>query len=128
MSVNKMTILGNTCADPKITQFQGGGKVAQFRVATKKPAFKKEDGTEVPERSDFHNIVIRGKLADVVEKYIKKGDKVYLEGELHYRKYEKDGIEREVAEIYAYTLEMLTPKPKTDNAPAPINEETPLPW
>lgn len=126
MSVNKSFILGNMCFDPKVTEFESGAKVAQIRVATNKPAFKKADGTEVPERVEYHDIVLLGQNAVYAESYAKKGDKVYIEGELRTRKYEHKGILCYITEIYAYVFELLTPKAKQGSASAPApNEERP---
>ena len=112
MSVNKVTLLGNICHDPQIKSFDNGGKVAQFSLATNKRAFKTKDGREVPERTEFHNVVINQKgLAEVAEKYLHKGDKLYLEGELRTRQYEDNaGAKHYITEIYVATMEMLTPK------------------
>lgn len=136
MSVNKVTLLGNCCADPKVTVFPDGGKVAQLTLATNKRAYKTKDGRDVPEKAEFHNIVLqRTNLAEVAEKYVKKGDKLYLEGELRTRKYtDSNGIDRYVTEIYVDVMELLSAR--KDSAPAPMPESHqqdpavggPLPW
>lgn len=132
MSINKVTLLGNVCQDPKINTFDNGGKVAQFSLATNKRAFKTKEGKEIPERVEYHNIVINVTgLADVAEKYIKKGDKLYLEGELRTRSYDdSNGVKRYVTEIYVSVMEMLTPKKDGNNgsqqqpiAPPPQNND-----
>lgn len=111
MSVNKATILGNLGNDPQIKTFDNGGKVAQFAVATTIRGFTTKDGRQVPERTEWHNIVVHGKLAEVVEKYLFKGSKIYLEGELRTRNYtDQQNVTRYITEIHATTFEMLTPK------------------
>lgn len=111
MSVNKSTLLGNLTADPVLKSFDNGGKVATFTIATNERAFKASDGKEIPERTEYHNIVVRNKLAEVAEKYLRKGNKLYLEGILRTRRYTgKDGNEHYITEIHAHTFEMLTPK------------------
>lgn len=118
MSVNKATLLGNVCADPKVTTFQDGGKIAQFRLATNKRGYTTRDGREIPESSEFHNIVLGTGLADITEKYVKKGNKVYVEGELRTREYKgDDNVTRYVTEIYATEMELLTPKSSGTQAP-----------
>lgn len=112
MSINKVFLLGNLVADPQVKSFDDGGKVATFRVATTERGFTTKSGQEVPERTEFHNVVIKTKgLAGVAEKFLHKGDKIHLEGFLRYRKYtDKDGVERYMTEVVAESLEMLSPK------------------
>lgn len=107
MSVNKAILVGNLVHDPRIVEFQNGGKNAQFALATNKKVVN-NDNNSTTEYVEYHNIVIPSKgLATIAEQYLKKGDKVYLEGELRTRKYEKDGITRSITEIYCNHLEML---------------------
>lgn len=124
MSVNKAIILGNVCQDAQVTTFQDGGKVVQFAIATNKRGYTTTDGREVPERTEYHNIVINRKgLADVAAQYIKKGIKVYVEGEIRNRQYQaKDGSTRYITEIYATEMELCTPKQQGAPAPAPEND------
>lgn len=111
MSVNKATILGNLTADPVLKAFDNGGKIATFTIATNERAFKTTDGKEIPERTEYHNVVVRNKLAEVAEKYLRKGNKLYLEGILRTRKYTgNDGANHYITEIHANTFEMLTSK------------------
>ena len=121
MSVNKVTLLGNLCHDPSVKTFESGQKVAQFSLATNKKGYTLQNGTTVPEQTEFHNIVVWGKLAEVAEKYLKKGDKLYLEGELRTRSYDdkNGGAKRYITEIYVSTFEMLTPKATGAGTPPP---------
>lgn len=120
MAVNKVTLLGNVGADPKVFTFDNGGKTVSFSLATSVPEYQRQDGTKVPERTEWHNIVLFNSLADVAEKYVHKGDKLYIEGELRYRSYEDEAkIKRWVTEIYVSRMELLTPKPKTAPPPQP---------
>lgn len=120
MSVNKVILLGNVCEDPRIKVFNNGGKVAQFTIATNKRAFKAKDGTEVPEKAEFHNVVINASgLVNVAKQYVKRGHKVYIEGELRNRTYEDgDGVKRFITEIVAHTMELLIPKAESKTAAA----------
>jgi single-strand DNA-binding protein len=136
MSVNKAILMGNLGKDPEITQFGNGGVVAQFTLATTKKGFKTTDGKEIPERTEWHNIVLSNGLAKVAEKFLKKGDKLYVEGEIRNRSYEdSNGIKRYVTEIYVNNMEMLTPKKEgqkgsTETPPPPMtnNEKDDLPF
>ena len=84
------------------------------------PEYKRKDGTTVPKRTEWHNVALFNSLADVAEKFVHKGDKLYIEGELRYRSYEDEAkIKRYVTEIYASRMELLTPKPKTAAPPPP---------
>lgn len=126
MSVNKATILGNLVGDPVLKAFDNGGKIATFSVATNERAFKTSQGVEVPERSEFHNIVVKNKLAEVAEKYLKKGNKIYLEGMLRTRNYQDaEGKTRYITEIHASTFEMLTPRnADTQQTPPPVENHS----
>lgn len=111
MSVNKVILMGNLGKDPEVKQFENGGVVAQFTLATTKKGFKTKEGKEIPDRTEWHNIVLQNGLAKVAEQYLKKGDKLYVEGELRTRSYEDaNGVKRHVTEIYASSMEMLTQK------------------
>lgn len=111
MSVNKVILMGNVGKDPQITQFENGGVVAQFTLATTKKGFTTKNGNQIPERTEWHNIVLPNGLAKVAEQYVKKGDKLYIEGELRTRSYEdNNGVKRYITEVYATNMEMLNPK------------------
>lgn len=111
MSVNKVILMGNVGKDPQITQFENGGVAAQFTLATTDRAFKNKDGKEIPERTEWHNIVLQNGLAKVAEQYVKKGDKLYIEGKLKTRSYDDaNGVKRYITEVYGTNMEMLTPK------------------
>ena len=99
MSVCKVIILGNVSQSPDVKNFDNGGQIVSFSLATNERAYKTKAGIEVPEKVDFHNIVIKGGLTKIAESYIHKGDKVYIEGKLSNRKYEKDGVTHYVTEV-----------------------------
>ena len=125
MSINKVFLLGNLATDPQVKSFDDGGKVATFRVATSERGFTAKSGQEVPERTEFHNVVIKTKgLAGVAEKFLHKGDKVHIEGSLRYRKYnDKDNVERYVTEVVVESLEMLSPKVRDEDSKDVAPEE-----
>ena len=140
MSVNKVILMGHTGKDPEVTKFENGGVVAQFILATTKRGFTTKDGKEIPERTEWHNIVLSNGLAKVAEQYVKKGDKLYIEGELRTRSYEdSNGVKRYITEIYGNNMEMLTPKKdgqssgnqqgSTATPPAPVpDDDSDLPF
>jgi len=111
MSVNKVILLGNVGQPPKVTYYDSGGCVAQVSFATSERGYTLQNGTQVPERTEWHNLVFRGRLAEVVDQYVHKGDKLYVEGKIRTRSYDDPGgIKRSVTEIFVDTMEMLTPK------------------
>lgn len=107
MSVNKIILLGNTGKDPEIFQFDGGGKKAAFSLACSEKGYTTKGGVSIPDRTEWFNIVVFGSLAEICEKYVSKGDKIYIEGKLRTRSYEKDGITRYVTEVNAEKIELL---------------------
>ena len=99
-SVNKTILLGNLGRDPEIRSMQSGAKMASFSIATSK-RWKDRSTQEQKEKTSWHNIVVFGDgLVDIVEKYVKKGSKIYVEGELQTRKWQdKDGNDRYTTEV-----------------------------
>lgn len=106
--INKVTLLGNVGGDPRSRTFDGGGEVANITLATTKKGYTKRDGTQVPERTEWHNVTASGSLAGVVRQYVHKGDRLYVEGELRTREYEKDGVKRYVTEVWMTDLRLLS--------------------
>ena len=112
MSLNKVILIGNVGRDPNIRYFDSNAGVANFPLATSERGYTLADGTVVPERTDWHNIVLYRGLAKIVERYVHKGDKLYVEGRIHYRTYDdQKGIRHYVTEVYADNMELLSPKP-----------------
>jgi single-strand DNA-binding protein len=99
-SVNKVILVGNLGRDPEARNFQNGGKVVSFSVATSEAWTDRASG-ERKDRTQWHRVAIfNERLGEIAEKYLRKGSKVYLEGQLETRKYtDKDGQEREVSEV-----------------------------
>ena len=99
-SVNKVILIGNLGADPEIKSFQNGGKIANIRIATSEQWKDRMTG-ERKERTEWHNVVVNGDgLVGVVERYLKKGSKVYIEGSLRTRKWQdRDGNDRYTTEV-----------------------------
>lgn len=105
-SLNKAILIGNLGSDPDVRTTGGGAKVAEFSVATSR-RWNDRSGQQ-QEKTEWHRIVAWSALADVAERYLKKGDRVYVEGEIQYRSYEdKDGNTRYITEINAREMIML---------------------
>lgn len=111
MSLNKVQLIGNVGKDPEVRYLDSGVAVATFPLATTDRAYTLANGTQVPERTEWHNIVLWRGLAETAEKYVRKGDKLYVEGKIRSRSYDdQNGVKRYVVEIFGDNMEMLTPR------------------
>ncbi|WP_298951691.1 single-stranded DNA-binding protein [uncultured Alloprevotella sp.] len=111
MSLNKVLLIGNVGREPEIHYVKDGVCTASLSLATSTPGYTLSSGTQVPERTEWHRVLLWRRMAEIVEKYVHKGDKLYIEGELRTRNYtDKKGVTRYVTEIWAEKLELLTPK------------------
>ena len=121
MSVNKIILLGNVGKDPEVRYFDNGGAVANFTIATTERGYTAANGTQVPDRTEWHNIVLWRGLAEIAEKYVKKGSKLYIEGKIRTRSYEDaNGNKRYVTEVWGDNMELLDRKQDSSNsAPFP---------
>ena len=107
MSVNKVILLGYVGKDPEMKEFESG-KVAKMTIATTEKGYKLKSGKEIPDRTEWHNIMLWGGLAEVAEKYINKGMQVYIEGKIQTRSWaDKDGVTHYTTEVVASDLQML---------------------
>lgn len=128
MSVNKVILLGYTGKDPEFKEFENGGCIATLSLATTKKGFKTKEGKEIPDKTEWHNIVLQNGWAKLANKYVKKGDRLYIEGELRTRNYDdSQGVKRYVTEIFVTFMEMLTPKEKVNQTPPPPMPDAPTP-
>ena len=101
MSVNKVILIGNVGKDPEVRYLDTGIAVASFPLATTDRAYTLSNGTQVPERTEWHNLVLWRGLAETAEKYVHKGDKLYVEGKIRTRSYDdQNGAKRYVTEIF----------------------------
>ena len=108
MAVNKVILLGKVGKDPEVRYPQQGQAVAQCCIATTERAYTNANGVQVPERTEWHNIVAWGRNAEIVERYVKKGTQLYIEGKLRTRMWEdRNQIKRYVTEVYVDVLELL---------------------
>lgn len=108
MSVNKVILVGNVGKDPEVRYIEPNVAVANFTLATTERGFTTKSGAQVQDRTEWHNIVVWRGLAQVVEKYVKKGTQIYIEGKIRTRNYDdKDNIKRYITEIYVDNLQLL---------------------
>jgi single-strand DNA-binding protein len=122
MSLNKVILIGNVGRDPEVKYFDNGGVIANLTVATNERGYTLANGTVVPERTEWHNVVARKEQAQFIEKYVKKGSGVYVEGKIRTRDYEKDGVKRYVTEIHADRVEFYGSTRKSDSDGDSSNE------
>ncbi len=116
-SLNKAILIGNLGKDPEIRATASGQSVATFSLATSEK-FKNKSG-EMEERTEWHKVVLWGKLADIAAQYLTKGKPVYIEGRIQTRKWEgKDGVEHYTTEIVGDTMKMLGSKEGSSHAAA----------
>ena len=115
--LNKAQIIGNLGADPKMATANGSQtRIAAFSVATTEKGYTLQNGTQVPDKTEWHNVVCFGKVAENVERFLKKGSKVYVEGKLKTRTYDKQvgqyTVKCSVTEIHVENIEYLDSKPQ----------------
>lgn len=134
--MNKVMLIGNVGQEPEVRYLDGGTCVAQIRLATTERGYTLQNGTTVPDRTEWHTVIFWRKQAETVEKYVHKGDKLYVEGKIQSRTYDdkRTGQRRQVIEIMAENLELLTPKAQSvahaegqtaAQAPQPVQPTTP---
>ncbi|WP_127845788.1 single-stranded DNA-binding protein [Psychroflexus aestuariivivens] len=131
-TLNKVMLIGHTGDEVKMHYFEGGGCIGRFPLATNEDYVNKTTGEKVS-NTEWHNIVVRNKAAEICEKYLSKGDKVYIEGRIKTRKWQDDkGMDRYSTEIQCLEFTFLTPKDQsgsqTSNVPQQSqNSESPKP-
>ena len=109
--MNKVMLIGNVGNEPEVRYVDQGVAVARISLATTERGYTLQNGTQVPDRTDWHNVILWRKLAEVVEKYVHKGDKLYIEGRVRYTTYDdKRGVRHNLTEIWADNMEMLSSK------------------
>ncbi len=118
MAINKVILLGNVGRPPEIRQGKDGSPFATFSLATTDKGYTRRDGTQVPERTEWHNIVANGSIVQVIERYVTQGMKLYIEGKLRTRKYvDRNNIERTTTEVMLDQMELCGGKSETQSAP-----------
>ena len=113
--INKVILIGNVGADPEVRYIKEDQPVAHLSLATTERGFKRQDGTEVPERTDWHRLTVWGRTAKFCESYVKKGDQLYVEGKIRYSQYQdKNNETRYSTEIVVDELRKLGRKSDGD--------------
>jgi len=107
--VNKVILVGRVGKEPEVRNLENGAVVANFSIATSE-AYKDKTTGEKKEITDWHNIVLWRGLAEITQKYVHKGDMLYIEGKMRTRSWEKDGVTRYTTEVIGDNMTMLTPK------------------
>ena len=110
--VNRVILIGNLGKDPEIMTFDNGVKKASFPLATTE-SYKNREGNLV-DQTEWHNIILWRGLAEVAEKYLKKGNPVYIEGKIRTRSYEQEGVKKYITEIFGDNMTMLGKKDSSD--------------
>ncbi|MBR5532065.1 MAG: single-stranded DNA-binding protein [Bacteroidales bacterium] len=109
MAVNKVILIGNVGKDPEVRYVESNVAVANFPLATSERGYTSRSGAQIPERTEWHNIVLWRGLAEVAEKYVKKGTQLYIEGKLRTRSWtDSNNVVRYTTEIFADNMEILS--------------------
>ncbi|MBQ9338987.1 MAG: single-stranded DNA-binding protein [Paludibacteraceae bacterium] len=138
-SVNKAILIGNVGADPEVRYLDRGTAIATFNLVTSERSYVMQNGTVVPEHVDWHSIVLWRSMAEWAEKNVRKGMKLYVEGKMQTRRWEKDGVIKQKTEIIADSVQILyrpddnrsrqrqaveeSAEPQQAEAPTPENEQ-----
>ena len=125
--INKVILVGNLGRDPEVRHLESGTAVATFSLATSE-TYKDRNSGERKTVTEWHNVVLWRGLAEIAEKYLHKGDQVYIEGKLRTRQWEKEGVTRYTTEIVGDNMTMLGSKGSQSEggqAPAPSQADTP---
>lgn len=118
-TLNKVMLIGHTGDEVKMHHFENGGSIGRFPLATNESYVNRTTGEQVT-NTEWHNIVVRNKAAEVCSKYLKKGDKVYIEGRIKTRKWQDDqGMDRYTTEIQCLDFTFLTPKAQSGKSTSP---------
>jgi single-strand DNA-binding protein len=116
-TINKVILIGHTGDEVKMHYFEGGGSIGRFPLATNDSYTNRTTGERVT-NTEWHNIVVRNKAAEICEKYLKKGDKIFIEGRIKTRKWQDDqGNDRYSTEIHCTEFTFLTPKNEQGQQP-----------
>lgn len=115
---NQATVIGFVGDEPRIIQTQSNTAMASFAIATTERGYQRQDGTQVEDRTEWHNIVFFGKPAEVIGRYVHKGSSLFVQGKMRTRSYDdKDGIKRYVTEIIGENFQLLDKKQTSDVQP-----------
>ena len=113
--MNNVMLIGNVGQEPEIRYVDSDVAVARLSLATSERGYTLQNGTQVPDRTDWHTVILWRKLAKIVEEFVHKGDKLYIEGRIRYVSFnDKQGVKRMATEIWAENMEMLSPRKSAD--------------
>lgn len=118
-TINKVILIGHLGDDVKMHYFEGGNSIGRFSLATNETYTNKQTGERIS-NTEWHNVVVRNKLAEICEKYLSKGDKVYCEGRIKTRQWDQEGTTRYMTEIQVIEMTFLSTKKDTS---APTSTE-----
>ena len=122
-TINKVILIGHLGDEVKMHYFEGGNSIGRFPIATNETYTNKQTGEKVT-TTEWHNIVVRNKLAEICEKYLSKGDKIYCEGRIKTRQWEgEDGTKRYTTEIHVAEMTFLTTKSELNTSPKNVVEK-----
>lgn len=120
-TLNKVMLIGHLGDKVKVHYFEGGNSIGRFPIATNETYVNKETGAKTTS-TEWHNLVVRNRLAEICEKYLNKGDKVYCEGRIKTRQWEQDGVKRYTTEIIVNDMTFLSTKNNSDGGiEAPVS-------
>ena len=120
--MNQVTLIGNV-GNVEVRD-AGGVKVASVSLATTERAYTTKEGKQIPEETTWHKLIVWRGMADTIERYVKKGDKLFVQGRLRKRKYtDKNNVEREEVAVDVEKMEMLTPKKEEQPQPQPQSDD-----
>ena len=122
-SVNKVILIGNVGADPEVRYLDRGVVIATFNLATTERGYIMQNGTQVPDVTEWHSVVLWRNLAEWAQQYLKKSMKVYVEGKLKTRSWEKDGQIRRKTEVIAENIQILYRPEIYRNQPSDIRNQ-----
>jgi|TARA_B110000908_G_scaffold35634_1_gene42713 single-strand DNA-binding protein len=121
-TVNKVILIGHLGDEIKMHYFEGGNAIGRFPIATNESYTNKQTGEKVT-TTDWHNIVVKNKLAEICEKYLTKGDKVYCEGKLKNKQWEQEGVKRYATEVHVTEMTFLSTKKSLEKPATQISQE-----
>jgi len=121
-TVNKVILIGHLGDEIKMHYFEGGNAIGRFPIATNESYTNKQTGEKVT-TTDWHNIVVKNKLAEICEKYLTKGDKVYCEGKLKNKQWEQEGVKRYATEVHVTEMTFLSTKKSLEKLATQMSPE-----
>ena len=124
-SLNRVELIGNVGREPEFKDMDDGSKSAKFSLATTEPAYTLASGKQIPEKTEWHNIVAYGAMAKIVDKFLRKGNQVFIEGKMRTRSYDDKGggAKRYVTEIWCDRIVLLNQKAVSNT---PVGASTPV--